>query len=166
MDATVRYAGFWRRLAASLVDSLLLLVILLPLAYLLFGPEYFQPPDPANPAAAVDARRLLLEHLLPAALVVFFWTRYGGTPGKQLLHCRVVDAATGRPPTVGRSVARYLGYFASVLPFLLGFLWVAWDRRKQGFHDKIAGTLVVVDERGESGGEEHKSLEQLVKEAS
>jgi uncharacterized RDD family membrane protein YckC len=161
--AAVQYAGFWRRVGASLIDTLLLLLVLMPLAYLLFGADYFQA---AGPQTAADGA-FLLENVLPAVLVIFFWVRYGGTPGKQLLGCRVVDAATGRPPTVGRAVLRYLGYIVSTLPLLLGFLWVAWDRRKQGFHDKIAGTLVVRVEPGYGTDDEsRKSLQRLVKEAS
>jgi uncharacterized RDD family membrane protein YckC len=38
---------------------------------------------------------------------------------------------------------RYLGYFVSALPLGLGFFWVAWDKRKQGFHDKLAKTVVI-----------------------
>jgi uncharacterized RDD family membrane protein YckC len=42
-----------------------------------------------------------------------------------------------------RLVIRLLCYFVSALPFYLGFLWAAFDRRKQGWHDKIAGTVVI-----------------------
>ncbi len=40
---------------------------------------------------------------------------------------------------------KYLGYYLSAIPLLLGFVWVAFDKRKQGFHDKLAGTFVVRD---------------------
>jgi uncharacterized RDD family membrane protein YckC len=56
---------------------------------------------------------------------------------------RVVDAATGAPPSTLRLVIRLLCYVVSALPFYLGFLWAAFDRRKQGWHDKIAGTVVI-----------------------
>ena len=39
---------------------------------------------------------------------------------------------------------RYLGYVISAIPLFLGFIWIAFDKQKQGFHDKIAGTFVVV----------------------
>jgi uncharacterized RDD family membrane protein YckC len=60
-----------------------------------------------------------------------------------LLSLRVVDAKTGGSLSVGQSIARYLGYFVSVIPFCLGLIWVAFDSKKQGWHDKIAGTVVV-----------------------
>lgn len=56
---------------------------------------------------------------------------------------RVVDAETGKTLSVGQAVARYLCYIISMLPLCLGFIWVAFDRRKQGWHDKIAQTVVV-----------------------
>jgi uncharacterized RDD family membrane protein YckC len=56
---------------------------------------------------------------------------------------RIVDAGSGAAPTGRRLFVRYLGYYVSTLPLLLGFLWVAFDPRKQGWHDKMAGTVVV-----------------------
>jgi uncharacterized RDD family membrane protein YckC len=55
----------------------------------------------------------------------------------------VVDAATGNPLTTGQAIGRYFGYFVSAIPFGLGLIWVAFDSKKQGWHDKMAGTVVV-----------------------
>ena len=54
-----------------------------------------------------------------------------------------MDAETGEAMSLGQSVVRYLGYFVAALPLCLGLIWVAFDPRKQGWHDKIAGTVVV-----------------------
>ena len=64
-----------------------------------------------------------------------------------LLRLRVVDARTGEPLPLGQCVLRYIGYFVSALPLCLGFLWVAFDARKQGWHDKIGGSVVIVEPR-------------------
>ena len=56
---------------------------------------------------------------------------------------RIVDAKTGGKPTTRQLIVRYLGYFVSTIPLGLGLLWVAFDPRKQGWHDKLAGTVVV-----------------------
>jgi uncharacterized RDD family membrane protein YckC len=56
---------------------------------------------------------------------------------------RVVDARTGNTLTVGQSIGRYLAYFVAMLPMFLGIIWVAFDPRKQGWHDKLAGTVVI-----------------------
>jgi uncharacterized RDD family membrane protein YckC len=44
---------------------------------------------------------------------------------------------------LGRSFLRYVGYWVVWITLFIGFIWVAFDGRKQGWHDKIAGTLVV-----------------------
>ncbi|MNC88285.1 RDD family protein [compost metagenome] len=62
------------------------------------------------------------------------------------ISAKIVDAQTGGRPATGKLVLRYFAYLASTLPLLLGFVWIAIDRRKQGFHDKIAGTLVIYDD--------------------
>ena len=59
------------------------------------------------------------------------------------LSARVVDATTGNTLTVGQSIVRYLAYFIASLPLFIGYIWVAFDPRKQGWHDKLAGTVVV-----------------------
>jgi uncharacterized RDD family membrane protein YckC len=55
----------------------------------------------------------------------------------------IVDADTLGKPATGRLVLRYLGYYLSTIVLLLGFIWIAFDSRKQGLHDKIANTVVI-----------------------
>jgi uncharacterized RDD family membrane protein YckC len=127
------YVGFWLRVGAALIDSVLLLLVLAPVLYLLFGS--------LNPSTRLGD--VVFNVVLPCAITVFLWVRYGGTPGKYALSARVVDADTGQPLTTGRAVLRYLGYYLSIAPLFLGLVWVAFDRRKQGWHDKIANSVVV-----------------------
>jgi len=54
-----------------------------------------------------------------------------------------VHPRTGRLPATKQLIGRYLGYYVSTIPFCLGLIWVAFDPRKQGWHDKLAGTVVV-----------------------
>lgn len=144
-DQNTRYAGFWRRVAASVIDTLLLLPLLAVIAYLLYGPAYFHWKLGEHGVFEVyGIGAVLIEQLLPVALTLFFWVRFLGTPGKLLLGCHIVHAQTGAPLSIGRAVLRYLGYFVSIVPFMLGLLWIAWDKRKQGFHDKIANSVVVI----------------------
>ncbi len=104
----------------------------------------------AQSSGSAGRTRLLgttfIENALPAAATIAFWVFLGATHGKFLFECRVVDARTGRPPGWARATIRYLCYFVSLLPLGLGFLWIAWDKRKQGWHDKLAGTLVLVED--------------------
>lgn len=86
---------------------------------------------------------VLITWVLPAVAVILFWIYRQATPGKMAISARIVDAKTGNPPSAGQLIGRYFGYFVSMLPLFLGLIWVAFDRRKQGWHDKLAGTVVV-----------------------
>jgi uncharacterized RDD family membrane protein YckC len=63
------------------------------------------------------------------------------------ISARIVDAKTGARPTTGQLVVRYLGYYVAMIPLFAGIIWVAFDPRKQGWHDKLAGTVVVRPKR-------------------
>jgi uncharacterized RDD family membrane protein YckC len=132
------YAGFGQRAAALLIDWLIVVVISMPVIVVAFGAEYF----------SLDPLRRLWDVLFTvifAAAVVGFWRYCGATPGKLAVGVKIVDAHTGGAPTTGRLVLRLACYLVSALPLYLGFLWAAVDRRKQAWHDKIAGTVVVQD---------------------
>ena len=133
------YAGFWQRAAALVIDWLIVIVIAVPVMVLGFGLREVSL-DPAEHSWD------LLALLVVAIAVVGFWRYCGATPGKIALGVRIVDAATGAAPTLPRLVLRFLAYFVSAFPLYLGFLWAAVDRRKQGWHDKIARTIVINSE--------------------
>jgi len=133
------YAGFWQRALASLIDWLIVVVISMPVIVVVFGAEYFSL-DPLR-----RSWDLVIAFIVGVAILVF-WRLYGATPGKIAVAVKIVDAETGKPPTTGRLVVRLLCYLLSALPLYLGFIWVAIDRRKQGWHDKIAGTVVIHSE--------------------
>ena len=137
---SLKYVGFWRRLVASVIDSLLIVVVLVPFLLFYYGMEYF-----SGEGAGTAASELAI-HVVIGVASILFWRYWGATPGKMAISAKIVDAKTGRTPSTGSLVARYLGYFVSMLPLMLGFVWIAVDRRKQGFHDKIAGTVVVYDD--------------------
>jgi uncharacterized RDD family membrane protein YckC len=84
--------------------------------------------------------------LVPALVGIIYYVRpystTGQTWGKRLLGIRVVSI-DGSPLTLGKGILRWLGYFVSGLPLDLGYLWAIWDKDKQTWHDKIAGTIVV-----------------------
>lgn len=162
LDSLTEYAGFWRRLAAFTVDSLLFIVIaalvLLLLESLGLRSVGLLPPASANDTGAWPD--VFIDHILPLVITVYFWVRFMGTPGKILLNCFVVDARTGRPVSVIQALVRYLAYFVSVLPLGLGILWIAWHPQKRGFHDLIARTAVIQDADDLS----ELSLEELMRD--
>ena len=84
-----------------------------------------------------------ISYLVPAIAIVLFWMARQATPGKMLLGMKIADAQTLGPPTRKQDIGRYLAYYVSILCLMLGFLWVAFDPRKQGWHDKLAGTVVI-----------------------
>lgn len=138
------YAGFWIRVAAALIDTALFgFVFAIPLT-LIYGAAYW-----TSPTGIGGAWGSLIQYVVPLVLTVWFWTRYLGTPGKMLLHLRVVDAKSGEALSTGQAIGRYLGYYVSILPLMLGFIWVGIDKKKQGFHDKLAGTVVIRDRKRE-----------------
>jgi uncharacterized RDD family membrane protein YckC len=134
----IEYVGFWVRVGAAIIDSLLLIAIIAPVAYAIYGPTYFEGTQLI--AGPVD---FLLSWVLPAVAVIVFWLTKQATPGKMLFGARIVDARTGAPLTTGQSIGRYFAYYVSAIPLMLGYVWVAFDPRKQGWHDKLAGTVVV-----------------------
>jgi uncharacterized RDD family membrane protein YckC len=133
-----KYAGFWIRTGAAIIDTLLIMVVSLPLLVAIYGWAYF---DSAGLAAG--PADFLITWVLPAVAVIAFWIIKQATPGKMAVSTRIVDAETGEPASSGQLIGRYFAYFAACIPFGLGILWVAFDRRKQGWHDKLAGTVVV-----------------------
>jgi uncharacterized RDD family membrane protein YckC len=135
-SSSADYATFWQRAVAFLIDWLIVVVISMPVIVVAFGVEYFSL-DPVRRSGD------LLIALVVGIAIVSFWRYFGATPGKLAVGVKIVDARTGKAPSTGRLVLRLLCYLLSALPLYLGFLWVALDRRKQGWHDKIAGTVVV-----------------------
>lgn len=134
----LEYAGFWIRFSAVLIDTVLLMVVTVPLLVWIYGWGYYS--DGKLIAGPAD---FLINWVAPAIATVLFWRLWQATPGKAMLSLRVVDADTGKTLSVGQAVVRYLCYIISMLPLGLGFIWVAFDRKKQGWHDKIAQTVVV-----------------------
>jgi uncharacterized RDD family membrane protein YckC len=131
-------AGFFTRLMAVAIDAALLSVILGATAWLLEvvarGLRRFAPPvDLVAVLAAVAPLLIAFYH-------VGFWSTVGQTPGKWVLGIRVIGP-DGRPPTIGRALLRWVGYWLSALSLYLGFLWILGPRRL-GLHDRLARTEV------------------------
>ena len=159
LTESIVYAGFWRRLAAVLIDTLIVLPIIAGLVYLLSDGNISLEALDADPFAFYSPTANIAMELGIFALVVFFWVRFCGTPGKLLLGCQVVDANSGQPLSIGRAILRYFAYILSALPMMLGFLWIALDSRKQGLHDKISRSIVIIED------ESAKTLQQLQQES-
>ena len=136
--AQPEYVGFWARFGASIIDSILMAIILVPIARI-FGigmnlESAYRLDSPAN---------IFVNGILPAIAVIIFWIYRQATPGKMAIGAKIVDAKTLGKPSTGQMIGRYFAYYLSTIVLLLGFIWVAFDDRKQGWHDKLAGTVVI-----------------------
>lgn len=121
--AAYRRVGFWKRFLAALLDWLLLII---PLT--------------------------LTNVFFPLVLLVYFvgmWTWKGTTIGKIVLGLKIVRI-DGGDINFAVALVRSLSSFFSAAVVFLGFFWAGWDREKQSWHDKIAGTVVVQVPRGVS----------------
>ena len=85
--------------------------------------------------------------IIPLIYFPYFWSREGSrngqTPGMQQMGIRVVRDSDGGPITVGPAILRLIGYWVSGFVFYLGYIWIFIDKRRRGWHDLIAGTVVV-----------------------
>ncbi len=134
-EVPVQYVGFWARVGASIIDSILMAIILVPIGRIFLGDVTMWDWD--NPA------NILVNGVLPAIAVVVFWIYRQATPGKMAIGAKIVDEKTLGKPSTGQLIGRYFAYYVSTIPLLLGLIWVGIDARKQGWHDKLAGTLVI-----------------------
>lgn len=116
------------------------MLLTLPALIGIYGWSYFDPEVTGFVAGPAD---FIISWIVPIFIVLGFWTWRQATPGKMAIKSKIVDAITGGKPTLKQWILRYIGYYVSLIPFGLGYFWVAFDKRKQGWHDKIAGTLVV-----------------------
>jgi uncharacterized RDD family membrane protein YckC len=127
---TTEYAGFWRRYAAFVYDS-----IFIGIVGAIIG----------GTLGAIGLTDLagFAGFIVGATYVIGFWVKNNGqTPGKVFLKVQVVPEEGG-PLNLTKAIIRYLGYILSSIVFYLGFIWAAFDGKKQTWHDKIAHTYVV-----------------------
>ena len=138
------YAGFVSRLIAFGIDIAIVAVTLIVLTWLintvliLFGLDDLASMETLLKIWVSGAVALLFI----VSYFIFFWTLASQTPGKTLMGLRIVTKG-GHPLTFGRSIRRMLGYIVSIIALFIGFVWILVDNRRQGWHDKIAGTFVI-----------------------
>ena len=131
-----RYGGFWIRVVAYIIDAIILGIVG-GIVDAIFG---VNPRDTTSGAYGAAGG---LNLLISIAYFAGLWTYMGATLGQRVFRLRVVDANTGQPITIGKALLRWLGLFISFIVCFIGVIWVAFDARKQGWADKIAGTFVL-----------------------
>jgi uncharacterized RDD family membrane protein YckC len=157
----LRYAGFWIRVGAHLIDGIILSTVFGTVFFIFFGGTYMEimrrafeagsqgnqldPNEMAALIAPMMASIGLFEFLgLAASLAyyAFFWVRLGATPGKMAVGIRVVRP-DGSPISVGQAIGRFFGYILSGLILYIGYMMAGWDDQKRALHDRLAETRVI-----------------------
>jgi uncharacterized RDD family membrane protein YckC len=151
-----KFAGFWRRLIAYVIDSTLTAIVFFVLFMIAIMAFFFGSISGNNRGSLAD----LMYPEMTSSYVLFIWIFYaavsiayftyfhgttGRTPGKMLLGLQVISTE-GAPISFGIAFLRAVGYLVSGALFNFGFIWIAFDKKKQGWHDKIASTVVIIRE--------------------
>ena len=146
------YGGFWRRFFAFLIDKIVIYALSFNICVVAIfavglGSDMREimsstPQEISGRIGAFMSLCVFLSLLVDMVYFTLFHGISGQTPGKMLLRLQVIGIS-GTPITIGTAFLRWVGYLISGLFFFLGFLWIAFDRKKQGWHDKIAMTCVV-----------------------
>jgi hypothetical protein len=162
------FASMNRRLIASVLDMMVILFFIGPILNAMnyyiyggktptqilqeFGERYSNVKDGALLLQYLYNEGFIIKYLIAQFIALFifgifmvaFWKWKGATPGKMLTRCVIVDASTGAMPTIKQSIIRFLGYIVSTIPLCIGFLVIPITKKKQGFHDMLANTVVVI----------------------
>ena len=146
-----RYAGFWLRFAASLIDGVILGAVSNLALPLLLGDAFSSlvvSPETATTEQLVNdlIRAFLLAQLMITVLSIPYYvitlSRWGQTVGAKAVGIRVVGE-DGKHLSWAAAFLRYLVSYPSALVLGLGYLWMLWDGKQQTWHDKAAGSYVV-----------------------
>ncbi len=146
------YAGFWLRVAAYIIDAILLSIVNWILTFLVVGSSMsaaMMSPDGAVDPAAAQAMMSKIWMAYGISLVIG-WLYFAymessknqGTLGKMALSIKVTDM-DGNRISFGRATGRFFAKLISGLILLIGYIMVAFTEKRQGLHDMIANTLVV-----------------------
>lgn len=143
------YAGFGRRILAYWVDFLILFPVGLTIQQILganpFAMFQYETLEQLQKAQQSGTNTIptLISLAIGLAYFLIMWVNYdGATPGKRLMAIKIIRS-DGSKLSYPSAFLRYIGYFVSAFVFGLGYLWMIWDKKKQAWHDKIAGTVVV-----------------------
>jgi uncharacterized RDD family membrane protein YckC len=147
-ESTPKYAGFWIRFVAYLLDGILLGLIIGPIFFMFFAPvagfaSFADDPEAIMAFAAGLSGFIFIELII---YVLYFAgmesSKYQATLGKMALGVIVTDE-NGNRISFGRGAGRFLSKILSALIFYIGFIMAGFDSRKQALHDKIASTFVI-----------------------
>ena len=140
-----RLAGVFRRYCATVVDGILLCLVAVPITGFA-ATVIWNKLEPTPSVLLVLGLFTVVTYVASLAYIAYWLIQIGrgSSPGKHLLGVRVISLETGEPAGFWQMMLREIvGKFVSQAIFGLGYLWAIWDEQHQGWHDKIAGTVVV-----------------------
>jgi uncharacterized RDD family membrane protein YckC len=140
----VRFAGYGARLIAYIIDGIVLAIVVSVVSIALLAILAAAAANDSATVAGLTAVVWILAVLIISLLYFpYFWANGGATPGMRLFHIRVVRDADGGPVGWGAAILRLIGYWINGLVLYLGYIWIFIDKRRRGWHDLIAGTVVI-----------------------
>lgn len=145
ISQTMRYAGFWIRFCAKLIDGLLLgVVLVVPLMVIMFSMGVMNNPTEEQTKAFTVVQLIwqVAYYAVAAAYSIYFTGKSGATPGKMACGIKVVDAS-GAKISYGRATGRFFAEFLSAIICYIGYIMVAFDAEKRALHDRICDTRVI-----------------------
>lgn len=145
----VIFAPHGERFAAYFLDGLVVAALYLLMSLVAFVPLLVV--GRADGGRSDDAAGLAVAFILffilafgvALAYFPYFWQKSGQTPGMRLFRLQVVRDRDGGTLGWGAAWLRLLGLYVAATVFYLGFIWVFVDKRRRGWHDLIAGTVVI-----------------------
>jgi len=160
----VRYAGFWVRFVASMIDTVVVGLPLVYLIYIISNGNYMNIASLSDAFKAAQTGNVdmtmyylnqngndslfweVVMEILLAFIVTVFWKNFrGATPGKKIMGIKIVDATTFQPISTSQALVRFIGYIISSVPLCFGFVMIAFRADKRGLHDLLARTCVIYD---------------------
>ncbi len=152
MNEKIQYVGLWWRFIAALLDGTIggILTSLVGLAvnsiigyFITSGTIDLTGPDQQSVAVTLAIISGVITFATVLFYTLFFETVYQATPGKMIIGAKIVIVDTLEKPTFIKILSRFIAYLLTPLTLGLGVLWIAFDAKKQGLHDKITGTAVI-----------------------
>lgn len=144
-SSELNYAGFSKRLLAGILDGFILGIGAFVISFVV---SFVTAINSSGLATSTPSRFSTLTNLVVLILefsyYIYFIGAKGQTPGKMALGIKVVKVGTSEAPGYLKAFLReVVGKLLSVIILFLGYLWMLWDSKKQTWHDKIAGTIVI-----------------------
>ena len=151
MVKTPHYASFWQRLAAGVIDVVIVVIAYdVMAAFTVLGIEWEReleglPPMavPMSDAMSFYLNIILTEIFILAYFVIFLSSKRRATLGMDVLCLTLADEESQKAVTWQRVLLRYISMTFSIAFLFIGFLMMLWTPKRQALHDRLANTVVL-----------------------